>query len=85
MLGSLTAVGTLPASAADAPAHSPSSSEQPASAGLLDAMQRDFGLTRAEAEDGSRPNAKPPASSPRHAGRPERPSAVRGSTRKPGG
>ncbi|PPS78416.1 S1 family peptidase [Streptomyces sp. MH60] len=57
VLGSLTAVGTLPASAADAPAHSPSSpsssaaSEQPASAGLLDAMQRDFGLTRAEAED----------------------------------
>ncbi|MEV4049309.1 S1 family peptidase, partial [Streptomyces sp. NPDC049744] len=55
VLGSLTAVGTLPASAADAPAHSPSSpsssSEQPASAGLLDALQRDFGLTRAEAED----------------------------------
>ncbi|MFJ4330991.1 MULTISPECIES: S1 family peptidase [unclassified Streptomyces] len=52
VLGSLTAVGTLPASAAEAPAHSPStsSSEQPASAGLLDAMQQDFGLTRAEAE-----------------------------------
>ncbi|WP_121703642.1 S1 family peptidase [Streptomyces sp. E5N298] len=57
VLGSLTAVGTLPASAAEAPSSSPStspsssSSEQPASAGLLDALQRDFGLTRAEAED----------------------------------
>ncbi|MZE74929.1 S1 family peptidase, partial [Streptomyces sp. SID5789] len=48
VLGSLTAVGTLPAAAADAP--SPAT-DQPASAGLLDAMQRDFGLTRAEAED----------------------------------
>ncbi|MBU6536383.1 S1 family peptidase [Streptomyces sp. NPDC057245] len=48
MLGSLTAVGTLPASAAETP--SPAA-EQPASAGLLDAMQRDFGLTRTEAED----------------------------------
>ncbi|MDG9728039.1 S1 family peptidase [Streptomyces sp. DH41] len=60
VLGSLTAVGTLPASAADSPidsatsatsAASSTSSEEPASAGLLDAMQRDFGLTRAEAED----------------------------------
>ncbi|TDT27619.1 alpha-lytic protease prodomain-containing protein [Streptomyces sp. BK208] len=54
VLGSLSAVGTLPASAADAPAASPSTSpsaEQPASTGLLDAMRRDFGLTRAEAED----------------------------------
>lgn len=48
VFGSLTAVGTLPASAADsptAPAKPPA-----ASAGLLDAMERDFGLTRAEAE-----------------------------------
>jgi hypothetical protein len=42
VLGGLTATGTLPASAAE---------DQAASAGLLDAMQRDFGLTRAEAED----------------------------------
>ncbi|MER7056367.1 MULTISPECIES: S1 family peptidase [unclassified Streptomyces] len=55
VLGSgLTAVGTLPAAAADSPiasATSATSAEEPASAGLLDAMQRDFGLTRAEAED----------------------------------
>ncbi|NED05565.1 S1 family peptidase, partial [Streptomyces sp. SID6648] len=49
VLGSLTAVGTLPASAAGAPAASVD--ERPASAGLLDAMQRDFGLTRDQAED----------------------------------
>ncbi|GGT24571.1 MULTISPECIES: S1 family peptidase [Streptomyces] len=41
MLGSWTAAGTVPAAAAD---------EAPASAGLLRAMQQDFGLTRAEAE-----------------------------------
>nr|WP_239080801.1 S1 family peptidase [Streptomyces coelicoflavus] len=55
VLGGLTAAGTLPASAADASASatspSASSDRQPASAGLLDAMQRDFGLSRAEAED----------------------------------
>ncbi|MCX5039691.1 MULTISPECIES: S1 family peptidase [Streptomyces] len=53
VLGGLTAAGTLPASAADASSTSPSASSdrQPASAGLLDAMQRDFGLSRAEAED----------------------------------
>ncbi|MEV8592766.1 S1 family peptidase [Streptomyces sp. NPDC052012] len=48
LIGSWTAAGTLPASAndaADSPAPSPT-----ASAGLLDAMQRDLGLTRAEAE-----------------------------------
>ncbi|CAM5422391.1 S1 family peptidase OS=Streptomyces tendae OX=1932 GN=GUR47_22555 PE=3 SV=1 [Streptomyces tendae] len=50
VLGSLSAVGTLPASAADAPTAS-RSAEQPASTGLLDAMRHDFGLTRAEAED----------------------------------
>ncbi|MFB7084536.1 S1 family peptidase [Streptomyces sp. NPDC056296] len=49
VLGSLTAVGTLPASAADSPTDS--AKDPAASAGLLDAMQRDFGLTRAEAED----------------------------------
>ncbi|KFG77205.1 S1 family peptidase [Streptomyces mutabilis] len=49
VLGGLTATGTLPASAAGT---TPGSvDEQAASAGLLDAMQRDFGLTRAEAED----------------------------------
>ncbi|KPC75083.1 S1 family peptidase [Streptomyces coelicoflavus] len=53
VLGGLTAAGTLPASAADASSTSPSASSdrEPASAGLLDAMQRDFGLSRAEAED----------------------------------
>ncbi|MFD8353929.1 S1 family peptidase [Streptomyces coelicoflavus] len=53
VLGGLTAAGTLPASAADASATSPSAStdRQPASAGLLDAMQRDFGLSRSDAED----------------------------------
>ncbi|MFE0804523.1 S1 family peptidase [Streptomyces sp. NPDC057781] len=49
VLGSLTAVGTLPASAADSPTDSVK--DPAASAGLLDAMQRDLGLTRAEAED----------------------------------
>ncbi|MCZ9353547.1 S1 family peptidase [Streptomyces mutabilis] len=49
VLGGLTAAGTLPASAADT--HTGSAEDQAASAGLLDAMQRDFGLTRAEAED----------------------------------
>ncbi|MFE9056758.1 S1 family peptidase [Streptomyces mutabilis] len=49
VLGGLTAAGTLPASAADTPTGS--AEDQAASAGLLDAMQRDFGLTRAEAED----------------------------------
>ncbi|OWA01119.1 serine protease [Streptomyces sp. CS159] len=53
VLGGITAAGTLPASAADASSTSPSASSdrEPASAGLLDAMQRDFGLSRAEAED----------------------------------
>ncbi|KAF2782033.1 S1 family peptidase [Streptomyces sp. OM5714] len=53
VLGGLTAAGTLPASAADASSTSPSAStdRQPASAGLLDAMQRDFDLSRSEAED----------------------------------
>ncbi|KAF3469131.1 S1 family peptidase [Streptomyces sp. Tu 3180] len=54
MIGSWTAAGTLPASANDAPASPPSASSTgsaPASAGLVRAMQRDFGLSRAEAED----------------------------------
>ncbi|WP_149551982.1 S1 family peptidase [Streptomyces marokkonensis] len=50
MIGSWTAAGTLPASAQDAPG-SPTAGSAPASTALLDAMQRDFGLTRAEAED----------------------------------
>ncbi|MFG2515665.1 S1 family peptidase [Streptomyces sp. NPDC048584] len=53
MIGSWTAAGTLPASAQDAP-DSPTArpaGSAPASAGLLEAMQRDFGLTRTEAED----------------------------------
>ncbi len=49
VLGSLTAIGTLPASAADAP-DTATAAKASASAGLLDAMQRDFGLTRAQAE-----------------------------------
>nr|WP_270890300.1 hypothetical protein [Streptomyces sp. DHE17-7] len=39
VLGGLTATGALPASATGAPADT--AGEQPASAGLLDAMQRD--------------------------------------------
>ncbi|CAL9336827.1 S1 family peptidase [Streptomyces sp. enrichment culture] len=54
MIGSWTAAGTLPAAASDTgPATSAASSPtapEPASAGLLQAMQRDFGLTRSEAE-----------------------------------
>ncbi|MER7722082.1 S1 family peptidase [Streptomyces flaveolus] len=46
VLGSWTAAGTLPAAATGSPAGSPT-----ASAGLLQAMQRDLGLTRAQAED----------------------------------
>ncbi|MFE0812809.1 alpha-lytic protease prodomain-containing protein [Streptomyces sp. NPDC058794] len=49
VLGGLSATGTLPASAAGS---TTASDRGPAaSAGLLDAMQRDFGLSRAEAED----------------------------------
>ncbi|WP_432058087.1 S1 family peptidase [Streptomyces sp. bgisy022] len=54
MIGSWTAAGTLPASASDTgsatPAASSPTDSEPASAGLLQAMQRDLGLTRAEAE-----------------------------------
>ncbi|MFD8521205.1 S1 family peptidase [Streptomyces capillispiralis] len=53
MIGGWTAAGTLPASAHDAP-DSPTAraaDPAPASAGMMEAMQRDFGLTRAEAED----------------------------------
>ncbi|MGW0331518.1 S1 family peptidase [Streptomyces sp. NPDC003011] len=53
-LGSWAAAGTLPAAASDSPA-SPASAASPsdsatASPGLIRAMQRDFGLSRAEAE-----------------------------------
>jgi hypothetical protein len=53
MLGGWAAAGTLPASAQDAPdsATAPAAESAPASDGLLQAMQRDFDLTRAEAED----------------------------------
>ncbi|MGW1208864.1 S1 family peptidase [Streptomyces sp. NPDC002499] len=47
MLGGWTAAGTLPAAANDSAA---SPTEQPASAGLLSAMQRDFGLTESQAK-----------------------------------
>ncbi|KES08334.1 peptidase S1 [Streptomyces toyocaensis] len=53
MIGSWTAAGTSPAAAQDSPG-SPTArttGSAPASTALLDAMQRDFGLTRAEAED----------------------------------
>ncbi|MGW4760625.1 S1 family peptidase [Streptomyces pseudogriseolus] len=51
LIGSWAAAGTLPAAAQEAPASAAADTSAPASAGLLDAMQRDFGLTRAEAED----------------------------------
>ncbi|MFJ6084504.1 S1 family peptidase [Streptomyces sp. NPDC092369] len=47
MLGGWSAAGTLPAAANDSAA---SPTEQPASDGLLSAMQRDFGLTESQAE-----------------------------------
>ncbi|MEV7993573.1 S1 family peptidase [Streptomyces sp. NPDC086077] len=47
MLGTWTAAGTLPAAASDS---SPTADAPQASAGLVEAMQRDFGLTRSEAE-----------------------------------
>ncbi|MFJ4466716.1 S1 family peptidase [Streptomyces sp. NPDC089424] len=47
MLGTWTAAGTLPAAASGS---SPTAGAPQASAGLVEAMQRDFGLTRAEAE-----------------------------------
>lgn len=53
VIGSWTAAGTVPAAAQDAP-DSPAArtaGSAPASTALLDAMQRDFGLSRAEAED----------------------------------
>jgi hypothetical protein len=51
LLGAWATAGTGPASAAGAPEPTaPSSSDAPASAGLIDAMQRDFGLTKTQAE-----------------------------------
>ncbi|MCT7355251.1 S1 family peptidase [Streptomyces sp. 15-116A] len=49
LIGSWAAAGTLPASANDA-ADTPTPSSPTVSTGLLDAMQRDLGLTRTEAE-----------------------------------
>ncbi|MEU2991777.1 S1 family peptidase [Streptomyces griseoincarnatus] len=51
LIGSWTAAGTLPASAQEAPASAAAEASAPASPALLDAMQRDLGPTRAEAED----------------------------------
>ncbi|MEQ8145070.1 S1 family peptidase [Streptomyces sp. OP7] len=51
LIGSFTAAGTLPASAHDAPATVGGTDAAPASPGLLRAMQRDLGLTPAEAEE----------------------------------
>ncbi|MBJ6613534.1 S1 family peptidase [Streptomyces sp. I4(2020)] len=51
LIGSWTAAGTLPASAQEAPASAAADASAPASPALLDAMRRDLGLTRAEAED----------------------------------
>ncbi|MEV0224691.1 S1 family peptidase [Streptomyces sp. NPDC050704] len=50
LLGTWATAGTMPASAADAPEPPARSSDAPASVGLLDAMQRDLGLTKAQAE-----------------------------------
>ncbi|MFI0504093.1 S1 family peptidase [Streptomyces albogriseolus] len=51
LIGSWAAAGTLPASAQETPASAAADASAPASPGLLDAMRRDLGLTRAEAED----------------------------------
>ncbi|NEC49017.1 S1 family peptidase [Actinospica acidiphila] len=50
LVGSWAAAGTLPASAQEAPASAAADASAPASPALLDAMQRDFGLTPAEAK-----------------------------------
>ncbi|MCP9989435.1 S1 family peptidase [Streptomyces albogriseolus] len=50
LIGGWAAAGTLPASAQETPA-SAADASAPASPGLLDAMRRDLGLTRAEAEE----------------------------------
>ncbi|MEV5373851.1 S1 family peptidase [Streptomyces albogriseolus] len=51
LIGGWAAAGTLPASAQETPASAAADASAPASSGLLDAMRRDLGLTRAEAED----------------------------------
>ncbi|MEU3759141.1 S1 family peptidase [Streptomyces albogriseolus] len=51
LIGGWAAAGTLPASAQETPASAAADASAPASPGLLDAMRRDLGLTRAEAED----------------------------------
>lgn len=50
LIGSWAAAGTLPASAQEVPASAAADASAPASPALLDAMRRDLGLTRAEAE-----------------------------------
>ncbi|MFF5591487.1 S1 family peptidase [Streptomyces althioticus] len=50
LVGGWAAAGTLPASAQEAPASAAADASAPASPALLDAMQRDFGLTPAEAK-----------------------------------
>ncbi|GAA2252152.1 serine protease [Streptomyces ruber] len=49
VVGTWAAAGAVPASASDTASPAPAA-EAPASAGLLAAMQQDFGLTRAQAE-----------------------------------
>ncbi len=51
LIGGWAAAGTLPAAAQETPASATADASAPASPGLLDAMRRDLGLTRAEAED----------------------------------
>ncbi|MFF5798154.1 S1 family peptidase [Streptomyces albogriseolus] len=51
LIGGWAAAGTLPASAQETPASAAADASAPASPGLLDAMRRDLGLTRAEAEE----------------------------------
>lgn len=51
LIGGWAAAGTLPASAQETPVSAAADASAPASPGLLDAMRRDLGLTRAEAED----------------------------------
>ncbi|MDT3727975.1 S1 family peptidase [Streptomyces sp. DSM 41972] len=50
LVGGWAAAGTLPASAQEAPSSPAADTSVPASPALLDAMQRDFGLTPAEAK-----------------------------------
>ncbi|MEU0650856.1 S1 family peptidase [Streptomyces albogriseolus] len=51
LIGGWAAAGTLPAAAQETSASAAADASVPASPGLLDAMRRDLGLTRAEAEE----------------------------------